>query len=126
MKKYDHTWLIAEWERMGRPEVVRYSTAREGWEKDEDPKFIVHFQYRIKSKPWINWEHVSAFVVAMATNSSGVTLFYDCAPKKSIVNGNWFVISFPSGSAEMHSSFIEGTCDWRDSLVMRPVVIGDK
>jgi hypothetical protein len=124
MKKYDHTFIIAEWERMGRPEVVRYSTAREGWEKDEDHKFIVHFQYRIKSKPSINWDNVSEDVAAIATFPDGVTCLFMSEPNmtgRHGIRGGGIIYN-----AKLFTSFTPGTCDWRDSLVMRPVVVGEK
>jgi hypothetical protein len=122
MKKYNHEWLIAEWKRMGRPEVERYSVSWEEWNIDEDPKFIVYFQYRIKSKPWINWEHVSESLTWLATRPDGSYLF---TAEPSMPSLKWeSKYTRASHEADNFSSFTQGTCDWRDSLVMRPVVIG--
>jgi hypothetical protein len=67
MKKYDHTWLVAEWERMGRPEVqILIKAFKSAWMDDEDPDFYPMFQYRIKSKPWIDWGHVRDDFVMVA------------------------------------------------------------
>jgi len=129
MMKFDHSWLIAEWERMGRPDVQRYSSTREGWELDEDPKFIVYFQYRIKSKPWINWDHVSDDVVAIARDKNGNSYTYTHTPRISPSLGNavWFIGGSASTcSTEPFASFTPGTCAWQDSLVMRPSHKGSK
>lgn len=80
-------------------------------------------QYRIKSKPWINWEHVSDDVLAMATDANGTSLLFYEKPVK--INSYWDVFHTISLSICSHKSFTLGTCDWRDSLVMRPVVIGE-
>jgi hypothetical protein len=121
MPNYNHTWLREEWERMGRPEVDRYSTAREGWEKDENPKFIVHFQYRIKSKPHIDWEHVSKEYKWMSCNLSHKgTRLYKYKPHN---NGyGWSSTEGDGIRAEYYSSFSPCTCAWNDSLVKRPTV----
>lgn len=54
MKKYDHTWLIAEWERMGRPQCQMYDGFDGSWDDVYgDPAFSPEFVYCIKSKPSI-------------------------------------------------------------------------
>ncbi len=125
MKQYDHhTWLIPEWERMDRPEVERYSNIREQWELDEDPDFKPVFQYRIKSKPWINWEHVSELLTWLATGADGSSCLFTAEP--SMPSLKWESKSTTaSHAADNFSSFTQGKCDWRESLVMRPVVIGE-
>ena len=124
MKKYDHTWLIEEWERMGRPEIERYSNSWKQWNMDEDPKFIVYFQYRIKSKPWIDWDHVSDDILAMATDDDRDSGLFHGEPVKSSGwwhrDGEGFIVN-----PNIFASFTPGTCGWKDSLVMRPVVIGE-
>ena len=53
MRKYNHEWLIAEWERMGRPEVLIYDEDRTNeWIKcDEIYLWQSDMQYRIKCQP---------------------------------------------------------------------------
>lgn len=130
MKKYDHTSLIAEWERMGRPEVERYSTTREQWELEEDPDFKPVFQYRIKCKPWINWEHVSEEFNYLVVTNTGIPLLVSGGipiRRYSEFSGDYWLYDIESKvvSACGFASFTPGTCDWKDSLVMRPVVIGE-
>lgn len=70
-----------------------------------------------KTKPSINWEHVSKDFNYMATDENGYTYLYIGEPDMG--TGHWF--SYPSGkSAEVFSSCIPGTCDWKESLVKRP------
>jgi hypothetical protein len=122
MKTYNHTWLIAEWERMGRPEVqVLIKAFKPAWMDDEEPDFNPIFQYRIKSKPSINWEHVSEEFNFLVSGSDA-SLLYANIPKKfstTWLDGGHYCL------ADAFTSFTTGTCDWRDSLVMRPVVIGE-
>ncbi|ACG60343.1 hypothetical protein phiPLPE_21 [Iodobacter phage PhiPLPE] len=126
MKKYDHTWLIAEWQRMGRPKV-QYATGinRDFWVDEEDPDFNDNLQWRIKCKPSINWEHVHPSIVAMATECGVTYLFrtapvlhneYRCWDQDGCWDGDYYC------GVEPFASFTPGTCEWRDSLVMRPVV----
>lgn len=124
MKKYKHTWIKEEWERMGRPEVEYLSPNLYGWHTDTDPVFYDYVQYRIKCKPWIDWEHVSDDVVAMATDDDGDSSLFHGEPVKSSGwwhrDGEGFIVN-----PNIFASFTRGTCDWRNSLVMRPVVVGD-
>lgn len=127
MKKYDHTWLIAEWQRMGRPDVEYLSPNLYEWHTDTDPVFYDDVQYRIKSKPWINWEHVSEKFNALAVDEQGAARFYSSRPVLSVENSIWLTPHYGSSmSVSAFASFTPGTCAWQDSLVMRHVVIGEE
>ena len=129
MKKYNHDWLIAEWERMGRPEVEYLSLNLYEWHTDTDPVFYDNVQYRIKCKPWINWDHVSDDIVGMATDANGCSHLFCENPVligSSTYTSYWDVFHTISLSVYSHKSFTPGTCDWKDSLVMRPVVVSNK
>jgi len=132
MTTYNHDWLIAEWERMGRPEVeyateikvlcmnIPDYTYLEWNDCAEGQEFNKHYQFRIKSKPWINWEHVSDDVVAIATDEDEYTYLYrdiGGITEKNAWRGRVAML------ADGLKSFIPGTCAWQDSLVMRPVVL---
>ena len=122
MKTYDHTWLIGEWERMNRPAVERYSNNREKWEADENPKFIVYFQYRIKCKPWINWDHVSKKYKYMTYGGGNIGVrLYQCKPH---YNGyGWSSTEGDGISADDFSSFVFGDgCSVENYLVKRPSI----
>lgn len=131
MKKYKHDWLKDEWERMGRPEVEIFSVLNDVWIDDHDPQFNMCRQYRIKCKPSINWDHVHQQVkfLVKGVYGCGTLLCCDESPKPYMdIEGNeyWETKPCTSASANAFLSFTPGTCDWRDSLVMRPVVVGEE
>lgn len=123
MMKFDHSWLIAEWERMGRPTRQVLDPDYDMWLDllDDDCDFFSEAQYRIKCKPWINWEHLSDDMKWMATDKNGYPFLYSHGPK--LHDEEWFL--WNCYTVYPFLSFTPGTCDWKDSLVMRPVVIID-
>lgn len=123
MKKYDHTWLIAEWYRMGRPPCECKGKSEQWSDVSGTPKFHSKYQYRIKCKPSINWEHVSDEFNWLSTDASGYSYLYDVEPKKTSYG---YAATLDYTSVVAHKSFIPGTCGWKDSLFMRPVVIGEE
>lgn len=132
MKKYNHEWLIAEWQRMGRPEIEYLYCDGDlppVWMLSNSIIFYDDIQYRIKSKPYINWSHVHKDFIAMARDSSGECYLYVHKPPildDSFDSWEEMQRNLGCASAERFSSFTQGTCDWKDSLVMRPVVVGEK
>jgi len=69
-----------------------------------------------KTKPYINWDHVHPDFIAMVTDFEGTYLYKN----KPEINGNvWESAGWCIGTNGF-SSFKKGTCDWKDSLVMRP------
>jgi hypothetical protein len=124
MKAYNHEWLIAEWERMGGPEVeYLYCDGTEVpvWMDDKDPVFYDDVQYRIKCKPWINWDHVSEKYSCLFSDD-----FKSYISTGSDITEDTHYDFGICCDADNFSSFTPGTCDWRDSLVMRPVFIGEE
>jgi hypothetical protein len=69
------------------------------------------------TKPSINWVHVADKFVAMATDAGGVTWLHDKTPTRGKVT---WCGSSDYTVAHTFASFIPGTCDWKDSLVLRP------
>ena len=69
------------------------------------------------TKPSINWDHVAPEYVAMATNGYRKTLLFCGVPEK--VGESW-LSEYGSEVVRPFASFVPGTCDWRDSLVIRP------
>lgn len=68
------------------------------------------------TKPSINWDHVAPEFVVMAADSDGAPWLYEDEPKAG--NFEWF--GCRGVEANVFASFVPGTCDWRDSLVIRP------
>lgn len=75
------------------------------------------FDYRVaETKPSINWNHVSKDFNYLAEDRDGFAFLYRSRPTAS--TSEWF-------SENIHpvvgfASFKPGTCDWKDSLVVRP------
>ena len=92
--------FLKEWMIFGHP----------AWEAD--------WEYRIVlTKPSANWEHVSPEYVALATDNNGNSYFYMGIPEATA--RVWESVH-PCTVAEVFQSFVKGTCDWKDSLVLRP------
>lgn len=87
--------------------------------------------YRIAvTKPSINWDHVSPDYNWLARDKSdGPDLncfLYTGKPLLSPWEERWGILaSAKYASAEGFASLDRGTCDWKDSLVMRPGYEGD-
>lgn len=70
-----------------------------------------------KTKPSINWEHVNKKFKYMATDFNGDTYLYWNLPK--CLKGFW-ESKGRCINALTFTSFNPGTCNWKDSLVVRP------
>lgn len=91
------------------------------YDQDGDPEFNWHINdYRVKevplTKPSINWDHVHPDFKWMATDKCGETYLFVSEPTIdiSLWDGPQWVC------ASNWTSFVPGTCDWKDSLVERP------
>ena len=69
------------------------------------------------TKPSIDWSHVSPEYNYLARDSNG--LGYLCGKNPHRVDRTWSMEA-PYISATTFTSYIPGTCDWKDSLVKRP------
>lgn len=68
------------------------------------------------TKPSINWSHVSDEYNWLAQEESGTAVLHSTKPTKLATL--WY--SPCASNAKPFRSYIPGTCDWEDSLVMRP------
>ena len=105
-----------------KPIEYRRRTTHSKWQKfdeGESPSWLWEdVDYRVAvTKPSIDWSHVHPDFVAMATDENGCTYLYVDKPvqRKSDWGSNG--IFLPSKG---FASFTPGTCDWKDSLVLRP------
>lgn len=73
---------------------------------------------KVTTKPSIEWSHVSEDFQYLAMDSGGLHHLF--AEKPELGEGEWTTY-YLYILAEHFTSFIPGTCDWRDSLVKRPV-----
>lgn len=70
------------------------------------------------TQPSINWDHVAKHIVAMATDGDEETCMHIRVP---IETDEWgWVGGLICDKAHHFASFVPGTCNWRDSLVIRP------
>ena len=88
-----------------------------------DDSNIVLFQYPIEItkatvKPSIDWDHVSEDFQYLAMDSGGNG--YLCGKNPHYDNTIW-LMEAPYIPATAFTSYVPGTCDWKDSLVERPV-----
>lgn len=102
--------------------VERWSGKATGWMRvRKDAPLHEGCVYRIpeSGRPVIPWDHVAPRWVAWARDADGNGYFYRARP---IVG--WNVWAAPAHTPALHDATVAGidpgTCDWRESLVMRP------
>ena len=88
-----------------------------------DDSNIVLFPYPIEitkavTKPSIDWGHVGEYFQYLAMDSGGNG--YLCGKNPHYDNTIW-LMEAPYIPATAFTSYVPGTCDWKDSLVERPV-----
>ena len=88
-----------------------------------DGSNIVLFPYPIEitkavTKPSIDWGHVGEYFQYLAMDSGGNG--YLCGKNPHYDNTVW-LMEAPYIPATAFTSYVPGTCDWKDSLVERPV-----
>lgn len=71
------------------------------------------------TKPIIDWAHVAPEFNWLAHNDAGDCFLFSENPKRSDQWGGW-VSENDAWDAAVFASYTPGTCDWRDSLIMRP------
>lgn len=73
--------------------------------------------YRVaETKPSINWDHVSKDYNYLAEDEDGFAFLYKSRPTAGI--SDWYSEDFYRSDG--FASFKPGTCDWKDSLIVRP------
>lgn len=92
--------------------------------KPSDESLYADSIYRAAvTKPSVDWSQVGAQIVAFARNSSGVAMGCTRVP---IIRHLWNRWEASAGTypASLWPSYTPGTCDWKDSLIVRPGVEG--
>ena len=69
------------------------------------------------TKPSIDWSHISSEYNYLAQDSDGEG--YLCGKNPHRMNTTWSMET-PHVRATTFTSYVPGTCDWRESLVKRP------
>lgn len=76
-------------------------------------------EYRVAvTKPSINWDHVHPDYKWMATDQNGKVFLHTTKPH---IDGDSWTGNLYAYTCS-YASFVPGTCDWKDSLVVRPGV----
>lgn len=79
-----------------------------------------NYQYRVASrKPSVDWSHVADWIWAIARNKDGRSYGYDCEPIFSRNHNCWGAAGRMT-SMDAVASYDPGTCDWTESLIIRP------
>ena len=115
-RRVAHAWVDGA-KVEGRDPKAPYHELNE-WSISEFPTWHEDWEYRIViTKPSINWEHISPEYVALATDSDESSHIFTKVPETT---ASMWTADCPCRSAEVFQSFEKGTCDWKDSLVIRP------
>ena len=72
------------------------------------------------TKPAINWDHVHSKFKYLAQDADGSAWLYAEKPQIN-PSSHWSVVLSNHTKADSHASYDPGTCDWKDSLVERPI-----
>lgn len=108
--------LIAAWVD-GKEIQLRYSDST--WHKVTRPNWDDTCHYRVATVPdSINWDHVSPEWKYLFRSTTGTAYLSDSPPYKT--RTCWVNIGKPL-KATSFVSYSQGTTDWKDSLVERPV-----
>ena len=73
---------------------------------------------KVATKPSIDWNHVSPEYNYLTQDSNGQG--YLCGKKPQRMDYAWDMRPSPYIRATTFTSYVPGTCDWKDSLVKRP------
>lgn len=70
----------------------------------------------------IDWSHVAPRFKWMARDENGVVALYEDEPYVDDICDMWTMGEFGCEwhNARNFSSYVRGSCDWKDSLVQRP------
>jgi hypothetical protein len=107
----------------GKPVEIYYMYLNEWGDvplgTDHEPaRLYANEVYRIKqTKPSINWDHVKSRCICLARDESGRVYLYSEIPEQGATS---WIQGTPECGVEGFASYDPGTCDWKDSLVIRP------
>ena len=92
----------------------------DGFMVNHHPSWDSRGCYRVAlTKPSINWDHVHPMYRFMATDKSGHTYLYTHEAVPWLGGEAFCTVAGTNCAATTFTSFKEGTCDWKDSLVKR-------
>jgi len=118
MKTLEEMIAVMQAKLDGKPIERCYLYTHGNWVPSNNPSWNwEYFDYRVAvTKPSVDWSVLSKDVVAIATDADGTHWAYADVPTND--EESW--IGDYLFRAEYIASFVPGTCDWRDSLIVRP------
>ena len=120
-------WYVAKQVRSQCPGLwhERGNNAAQGdhWTVVETPAWYECAEYRVKvTYPSIDWSQVHSDVIAVTRQKNNDVRYYTSAPTMN--NGEWFYnrkdISIYVPKILVPTHYNPGTCDWQESLIVRP------
>ena len=103
-------------------EVIEHHSHGVRWLGVHDPVWASCAIYRVRPTPItydsINWDHVAPRFIAMARSAGSGGFIFVNIP--TAVADYWGTKRGDTINANVFASYTRGTCDWRDSLVLRP------
>lgn len=91
------------------------------WSRNPLPNFRANEQYRVKkTADYIDWSHVYSKWNFIARDSDGKVILYSHRPH--LLSDEWGLNIdglFKSDVERTFTSYKQGSCDWKDSLVSR-------
>ena len=112
--------IMEAW-RTGEP-LEYYSLAGEAWFEKNKRVLIGDHAYRIPvTYPTVDWDRVPPRVNYIAANENGAVLAYDRKPTLYHRHfGGTLKTWYLNSIGRFAINYNRGTCDWQDSLIMRP------
>lgn len=97
------------------------------WSHDKYPAWNwVEYDYRVAlTKPSWDWSHVSKEIDYLARHRHGSGTGFSHLPMPDDLHGYWRSVGGVIVNANAFSSYTPGTCEWQDSLVVRPGYVED-
>lgn len=122
LTKQEKLALFEAWLDGKEIEVARHQRP-DFWATAPEPAWMTSSCYRVKSvpltKPSIDWSAVSKEYKYLARDSSGEGYLYnEISSFQRIGIKCWYGLN--ATSVNPFKSYVQGTCDWTDSLIQRP------
>lgn len=114
----DEQKALREW-----PYGVLCYNSTPGWAIKSRERFLHGLTYRAVPAPVtkdsIDWSHVADKFNFLSRDSGELELAY-LSTKRPCLKTNHWSLNGTFFRADSFSSYVRGTCDWRENLVMRP------
>jgi len=121
MNKHKHCEVIKAWADGAEIEIRNDRDLK--WSVIGAPQWDPHYEYRVKlTKPSIYWDHVDNKYNYITTDTNGRSYIYTGKPVQNDCHWQCGLQSDKYVETDGFASFDRGTCDWKDSLISRPLI----